>query len=375
MINKLFAIALVLFVLSATPQRALAHDIIFCGERIPVSNNFIGTRLMNVIRNQVPNVNMPQLRKRVVANFPRVEYYLRESGLPEDFKYLAIVESGFLNVTSPVGARGFWQLMPETARDMGLLVNEYVDERDNLDKATLAACKVLANYYLYIQKRYKISSWVLTAAAYNFGIGNIVKSIDQQGKDYFSMKLNPETAVYVYKIIAVKELFEYPELYMKNFGYNVFNTVAKKAPEAEEETVDTTEFNSMEVKVNEEEVKNLPENQKKQTGANTNHYRMIVARIQGDYKNFTDGTFISIELQDNLEVKGRYNRKGTIIHGTGWIIDNKVFIDLGFEDHDVILYDSDAKYDAKGYTQQGVQISSLKNKHAILLKIQENDDI
>ncbi|HEX8278529.1 MAG TPA: transglycosylase SLT domain-containing protein, partial [Segetibacter sp.] len=104
-----------------------AHDIIFCGERIPVSNNFVATKLMNVIRRQIPEVNLPQLRKRVVMNFPRVEYYLRQTGLPEDFKYLAIVESGFLNVTSPVGARGFWQLMPETARDMGLLVNGTVD--------------------------------------------------------------------------------------------------------------------------------------------------------------------------------------------------------------------------------------------------------
>src|SRR5437762_3502190 len=83
-----------------------AHEIVFCGEQIPVQNNFIADKLMNVIRRQVPYVNLPQLRKRVESNFPIVEYYLRETGLPEDFKYLAIVESGFLNLTSKAGARG-----------------------------------------------------------------------------------------------------------------------------------------------------------------------------------------------------------------------------------------------------------------------------
>ncbi len=343
-----------------------AHDIIFCGERIPVDNNFVGTKLMNVIKRQIPEVNMPQLRKRVITNFPRVEHYLRETGLPEDFKYLAIVESGFLNVTSPVGARGFWQLMPETARDMGLTVNEFIDERDNLDKATLAACKVLANYYTFIQKRYAISSWVLTAAAYNFGIGNIVKSINKQGKDYFSMNLNPETAVYVYKIIAVKELFEFPELYMKNFGYNVF-TAAAKPPVTVDTDDDTVEFTSMQVQVTDD----VEPSAQKPAVSKPVKYRIVEAKIKGDYKDLSDGRFVSIELQDNLQTKGRFNRKGTIIHGTAWIIDNKVFIDLGFDNHDVILYDSDASYDAKGYNQQGVQLSSLKNKHSILLKINE----
>lgn len=356
---------------------ANAHDIIFCGEQIPVDNNFVATRLMNVIRRQIPQVNLPQLRQRVLKNFPRVEYYLRQTGLPEDFKYLAIVESGFLNVSSSAGARGFWQLMPATARDMGLLVNDYADERDNIDKATLAACKVLADYYKFIQKRYKISSWILTSAAYNFGIGNLVKSIEKQGKDYFSMNLNPETAVYVYKIIAVKELFEYPELYMKNFGYNVFsNRLPALNPSLTDEAAasDTAEFRSMEVKVSEKP--NDESNAVKPENAVTenNKYKIVTAKIQGKYKNFEDGRFISIELQDNLEIRGRFNRKGTILQGTGWAIDDKIFIDIGFNSHDVILYDSDANFDSKGYCLQGIKNSSLKNNHLILLKIKEYDD-
>src|SRR3982750_3922423 len=97
---KLFLITAIFFL---WPAAILAHEILFCGETIPLNNNMIADKLMNVIRNQVPNVNLPQLRKRVKANFPIVEYYLRETGLPEDFKYLAIVESGFQNVTSVAG--------------------------------------------------------------------------------------------------------------------------------------------------------------------------------------------------------------------------------------------------------------------------------
>ena len=131
-----------------------AHEIYFCGERIPVSSNLVSGKLMNVIRKQIPYVNLPQLRKRADANFPVVENYLRVTGLPDDFKYLAIVESGFQNVTSIAGARGFWQLMPNTARELGLTVSNQVDERDNIHKATYAACQVLASYYLDIRRKY-----------------------------------------------------------------------------------------------------------------------------------------------------------------------------------------------------------------------------
>jgi membrane-bound lytic murein transglycosylase D len=215
-------VLIISLVLSIVANKAAAHDIIFCGERIPVNNDFVANKLMNVIRKQIPNVNLPSLRQRALLYFPFVESFLKRSGLPADFKYLPIVESGFLVQTSGAGARGFWQLMPATAKDMGLVVSTTLDERDDINKSTMAACKVLSSYYTTIQKKHKVSSWILTAAAYNFGIGNIINAIQNQGKDYFTMNLNAETAVYVYKMIAVKELFEFPELYMKSFGYNVF---------------------------------------------------------------------------------------------------------------------------------------------------------
>lgn len=187
------------------------------------------------------------------------------------------------------------------------------------------------------------------------------------------MVKHSETAVYVYKIIAVKELFEYPELYMKNFGYNVFsNRLPKAVLPAEQATSDTLEFKSMAVRVSEK-----PADEANATNPEASmqekKYKMITAKIQGKYKNFEDGKFISIELQDNLQIRGRFNTKGTILQGTGWVIDNKVLIDLGFNSHDVIIYDADANFDSNGYCLQGIKYSSLKNNHLILLKVRDYD--
>jgi hypothetical protein len=357
-----------------------AHEITFCGEKIPVSDNFVAEKLMDVIRKQIPQVNLPQLRKRALANFPVVEYYLRATNLPEDFKYLAIVESGFVNQTSKAGAGGFWQFMPSVAKEYGLTVTEDFDERNDIYKSTLAACKHLANYYLAIRKRYNISSWVLTAAAYNVGIGRIFEAVNKQGKDYFTMKLNPETAVYVYKIIAVKELFEYPEFYMKNFNYNVFSSApAPQKVEQDNKTADSNTFDTMTVKVSEndgqhpeslpsiKEVGYVAENQvtKIITQPASKKTKLIAANIKGKYKNFEDGKVISIELQEDLKVKNRFVRAGNTIRGVGWIINDRVFIDLGFDDHQVILYDSNSK--------QGIELSSLKNDEPLLLKVEIPD--
>jgi membrane-bound lytic murein transglycosylase D len=364
----------VLFACAST-LNCIAHDIVFCGERIPVHKDFIADKLMNVIRGQVPNVNLPQLRRRVEQNFPIVEYYLRETGLPEDFKYLAVVESGFRNLTSSAGARGFWQLMPETARELGLTVNETVDERDNIYKSTYAACKVLASYYLGIKKKYGLSSWVLTAAAYNFGIGNMSSAINRQGKDYFSMDLNPETALYVYKIIAVKELFEYPELYMKDFGYNVFNVIRAGRSTGNVSLSDSAAFTQMVVKVNADNT-SYPDKihvkeplipgsiSAKEAAMDRNNFQYLAAGIKGKYKNFEDGQLITIRLFEDLTVRGSYYRKGSLIKGKGWIIGDRVFIDLGYRTHEVSLLDVRGK--------KGVSIEALKNNEPILLRINKN---
>jgi hypothetical protein len=341
--------------LSFSFEKLSAHNIVFCGEMIPANNDFVANRLMNVIKKQIPNANLPSLRQKTILYFPLVQSYLRKHNIPDDFKYLPIVESGFAVLTSRVGARGFWQLMPATAKELGLIVTPTVDERDDITKSTIAACKLLSQYYGSIKKTHNVSSWVLTAAAYNFGIGNIFKAIKNQGKDYFSMDLNPETAVYVYKIIAIKELFEYPELYMKNFGYNVFAKGTASKGSGSNKDGDAAGFGNMEVVVSKKKT-NLEDKSK---------VTFVAAHIKGKYKDFKDGDLVSLELDDDLTVQGGFTRKGSIIKGAGWLIDGKVFVDLGYG-HEVTLYDSN--------TEKGVYVESLKKGQPVLLKNEIYDD-
>lgn len=376
---KVLIISLALsFFSDAIYSQSSGHDIIFCGEAIPVSERFVADKLMNIIRQQINYVNMPKLRERANKYFGIVEYYLHATGLPEDFKYLAIVESGFKNAVSSAGAAGFWQIMPETARDWGLTVNENIDERDDIYKSTLAACKELARNYLYIKRKYGISSWVLAAAAYNHGIGNIESAIKRDGKDYFQMNLNAETAAYVYKIIAVKELFEYPEIYIKKFGYNVFSRAANKTA-IQYDTPDLNSFSSMTLKVNEKDG-NHPENldtsnvnyNKKdiknyifQKNFNSEKVNFLYARIVGKYKNFEDGDFISFKLEDNLQVHNNFTAKGSIIKWQGWKIDDRIYVDLGFG-HNVILYDLKNNH--------GLSLSSLNKNDTVVIAVNKVDN-
>jgi hypothetical protein len=337
MLSKIFysrVIIILLLLQFTTSFCANSHEITLCGERIPVDKDFVATKLMNVIRKQIPQVNMPALRQRCMTYFPIVQAYLINNNIPRDFMYLPIVESNFISrAQSGVGARGFWQFMPATAKDYGLIMNGVVDERDDIHKSTNAACKLLKTYYTQIAKKYKISSWILTTAAYNFGIGNVYKAIDRQGKDYFSMQLNAETAAYVYKLIAVKELFEYPELYMKNIGYNVFNPKAKTKAVSSSGSGDDVDFKNMTVKVSnkkKEKITQEPEDQLVTT--------YIAAHIKGKYKNFEDGDLISIQLDEDFSGADGFMKKKSVIKGYGWIIDDRIFVDLGFG-HSVTVYD------------------------------------
>lgn len=344
--------SLLLICMVALLQPVYAHRITFCGEEIPMDNDFVANKLMNVIRKQIPTVNLPALRARAIQYFPVVNDYLIRHNIPVDFKYLPIVESGFANLTSRVGAHGFWQLMPGTARQYGLVMNGALDERENINKATQAACRLLKDYYLEIFKKQKISSWVLTAAAYNFGIGNILKAIQSKGKDYFNMNLNPETAVYVYKIIAVKELFEYPELYMNNFGYNVFSAKASGTKPVKGDGDEDDAFKTISVKTVKKPKVKVPD-------------VYVGAHIKGKYKNFNDGDLMAIELDEDLKVKGGFSKKGTVIKGTGWVIDGRVVVDLGYG-HDVLLYDQNMN--------KGISVDDVKKGEPVLLKNDIADD-
>ncbi len=147
--------------------------------------------------------------KRANRFFPIIEPILKENGVPEDFKFLALTESNFdMRALSPVKAAGFWQLMPETAKELGLKVNDEVDERYDIEKATIAACKYLNRAY----KKY--GDWLLVAASYNAGMGRISRELNRQRVDnFFDMWLNVETGRYVYRILAIKSFLKEPQRY------------------------------------------------------------------------------------------------------------------------------------------------------------------
>lgn len=150
--------------------------------------------------------------KRANRWFPVIEPILEKHGVPNDFKYLPVIESGLQNVVSPAGATGFWQLLETTAQEYGLEVQGEVDERYNVEKSTVAACKYLKDAYeLY-------GSWTMAAASYNVGMAGLTNQVERQKTSgYYNLLLNPETARYVYRILAVKEILNKPTQYGFHF--------------------------------------------------------------------------------------------------------------------------------------------------------------
>lgn len=144
--------------------------------------------------------------KRANRWFPVIEPILAAHGVPSDFKYLALIESGFMNVVSPAGAAGYWQLMERTGRELGLEVNEQIDERFHVEKATVAACQYLLDAYR------RFGSWTLAAAAYNMGNAGIARQIETQKiNNYYDLHLNEETSRYMFRLLAVKLIFSDPQ--------------------------------------------------------------------------------------------------------------------------------------------------------------------
>jgi hypothetical protein len=146
--------------------------------------------------------------KRAYRWFPVIEPILQENGIPEDFKYLAVIESGLTNAVSPSDAVGFWQFLKGTAKDYGLEVDKDVDERYHVEKSTLAACKYLRDSYT------RFGNWTLVAAAYNAGNSRIKELMEWQKADsYYDLLLSEETGRYVYRILALKSIYENPTDY------------------------------------------------------------------------------------------------------------------------------------------------------------------
>lgn len=185
----------------------------FADEPLPMKNFDVRERLeRELLVNAYWHSSTLQHLKNSTRYFPVVEPILEAHGIPEDFKYLAVAESGYQPLVSAAGATGPWQFLKGTAESYGLEVNSEVDERYHLEKSTQAACA----YLLQLKERF--GSWTFAAAAYNMGAAGLAEAIeDQRAKTFYDLNLNLETARYIFRIVAFKEILQDPD----TFGFQL----------------------------------------------------------------------------------------------------------------------------------------------------------
>ena len=208
------------------------NDLKFADELVPNTSLDVWERLdKELLKNIYWQSNTLLYFKRANKYFPIIEEILAKNNIADDFKYLALIESGFEYTVSPSGAAGFWQIMRGTAREYGLEVNYAIDERYNLRKSTEAACS-------YLRKAYdEFGSWTMAAASYNMGINGVRRKIEkQETNNYFNLHLNDETSRYVFRIIVIKEIMENPRKYGFVFRDNDLYT----HPQVKQIRVDST---------------------------------------------------------------------------------------------------------------------------------------
>ncbi|SDS48689.1 Transglycosylase SLT domain-containing protein [Gillisia sp. Hel1_33_143] len=191
----------------------MPQNLEFAGEMVPIENPDIYERMdKELLVNTYWQSNALLLIKRAHKYFPIIEPILKENGVPDDFKYLAVIESGLTQVVSPAGAVGFWQIMEGTGKDFKLEINDNVDERYNIEKSTQVACDYLK------QSKAKFGTWTMAAAAYNAGNAGVMRQLDRQdASNYYDLLLGEETGRYVFRILALKEILKNPIQY----GFNI----------------------------------------------------------------------------------------------------------------------------------------------------------
>lgn len=181
----------------------------FAGEVVPLSDFTVMESLeREFLVNTYFHSQTILMHKRAHRWLPLIASILKKNGVPEDFKYIPLIESNLSNVVSPKGATGFWQFMEGAGKQYGLEINNEIDERCHIEKSTEAACK-------YLKEAYRaFNNWTLAAASYNVGIEGLKKQMDKQSSDsYYDLSLNSETARYVFRILAVKEIIGNPKKY------------------------------------------------------------------------------------------------------------------------------------------------------------------
>lgn len=210
----------------------MPETISLAGEEVPLQLVDIRERLdRELLVNTYWQSNTLLYIKRSKKWFPIIEPILKKNGVPEDFKYLALIESGLTQVVSPAGAVGFWQIMEGTGKDLGLEINSEVDERYHVEKATEAACEYLKDAYE------QFNSWTLAAASYNMGRNGLNRQLNKQMvNDYYDLLLNEETGRYVFRILAAKTILSQPE----DFGFNYRQKDLWKNIETKTLAVDTS---------------------------------------------------------------------------------------------------------------------------------------
>ncbi|WP_298064449.1 lytic transglycosylase domain-containing protein [uncultured Rikenella sp.] len=188
----------------------LPREMTFAGERVPLEYSEVREALEREMTvTMFMHSRTLRTLRMTTRYFPVIEPILKKYGIPADFKYLCMAESGLdPNTVSPAGAAGLWQLMSSAAKDHGVETGSNVDLRFHVEIATEAACKYLRKAY----QRY--GSWTMAAASYNAGLAGVSKRIGIQGVDsYYDLFLPEETMRYVYRILSCKLLVENPQQY------------------------------------------------------------------------------------------------------------------------------------------------------------------
>jgi membrane-bound lytic murein transglycosylase D len=201
------------FVMEDAPLPAISFDVpsnvTFADEPMPLDMPDVRERLDKELQiNIYFHSNTIFLIKRANRWLPQIEKILKKHGIPEDFKYLPLIESNLLNVVSPAEAVGFWQILKSAGKENGLEINDQVDERYDPLKATEAACR-------YLKKAHeRFGNWTLVAASYNRGMNGLERAIENQKENsYYDLFLNDETSRYVFRIAAIKEIIKNPARY------------------------------------------------------------------------------------------------------------------------------------------------------------------
>jgi hypothetical protein len=211
----------------------------FAGESAPLKVTDVKERLdREILINANLHSTTTLIIKRANRVFPIIEPILQKYNVPDDFKYLAVIESGLTNAVSSAGARGVWQFMSDTAKEKGMEVNEIVDERYHLEKSTEAACKYL------LSAKEKFGTWTLAAASYNGGMSGLSKKIDEQKvTNYYDLALTEETSRYVFRILALKEIMKQPAKYgFSIFPSDLYSQIPTKKIEIDSTINDLTSF-------------------------------------------------------------------------------------------------------------------------------------